>query len=392
MAGVGLVAVALGARTLLSEEPGDPRAGSVVVADGADLEPTGDRPLGIEPIEAPPTRRIEYRIEVGPVGDAVVGVDRVLVDRPFASRLESWDGPEAVGDPASVTVAGFGVLRVEGGGEPVVIEGPPAPAPADDRILAGLPAAVEAGAVELREVREVLGRRCRIVRSADPLAVGDLFASPGPDRFTDTCVDGAGLVLEEVSVSEGQRVQRRVATALDLDPEVDPDLLRTGEANRTTQDGGGFVAELVPGTGAPGPFLESEAPAGFDRRGRYAVIPSQPEAFSDPTRRDEQLTFVSDVFVDGIDVVVLDQGGTLGGIDRFEGARGVEVEVALDGSGTRTGLLTFGRGGTVLLVRLDGGRFVRARGTVAPEVLVDLLESLEQVDDGGELTLVEPRG
>ncbi len=93
------------------------------------------------------------------------------------------------------------------------------------------------------------------------------------------------------------------------------------------------------------------------------------------------------MFVDGTEVVVLDQGGTLGAVDPFPGLDGVPVDV--DGLGPAT--LTYGIAGASVVVDLGEGRFVRARGTVRPGVLLDLLAGLEEVA-GGELRLLDPAG
>lgn len=364
---------------LLSSDGADPRAGS---------SPVDDPDADVQPVPPPDRYRIDYRVEVGPAGEALVSADRLLVERPFASRLETYGGPEPDGEPVSVEVAAFGRLRAQSETAPdaVVLAVPPAPGRSDTRILDALPAALADGAVEAREVRTVLGRRCRVHRSAFPLAVGDLVTAPSAQDHTDTCIDGAGLVLEEVSVADGARVSRRIAIDVELDPDLDEELFAVGEPTLDADEGGGFLAELVPGSRAPGDFHEPAGPPdGFELRGRYAVVPPQAENFGDDTRRDQRRTFVSDVFVDGADVVVLDQGSTLGNVEPFQGLQGTTVEI----EGFEEGTLTYGRGGPVVLVRLGHGRFLRARGTVEPEVLVALLESLERVE-GGVLQLLDP--
>lgn len=377
--GLVVLALAAGMWLLPADDDADSRDGSVAV-DDADAE--------VPPVRPPDRYRIDYRVEVGPAGEALVSSDRLLVDRPFSSRLETYAGPEPAGAPVSIEVATFGRLRARSETAPddVVLAVPPAPGRSDTRILDALPAALADGAVEAREVRTVLGRRCRVHRSALPLAVADLVAAPSEQDHTDTCIDGAGLVLEEVSVADGARVSRRIAIDVELAPDLDEQLFTVGEPTLDTDEGGGFLAELVPGSRAPGEFHEPAGPpSGFELRGRYAVVPPQAENFGDDTRRDQRRTFVSDVFVDGADVVVLDQGSTLGNVEPFQGLRGTTVEI----EGFDEGTLTYGRGGPVVLVRLGHGRFLRARGTVEPEMLVELLESLEQVE-GGELELLDP--
>lgn len=376
---LGLLAVAVVAVLLVRDGGGrDLRTGSVA---------TGEEP-GLFPAPDPPERyRVDYRVEGLGGDDRVVSTDRLWVRRPFESRLESFDGAEVQGEPSSVQVGAFGALRAEGDQDTeVVVAVPPGPPASDTRVAAALAEAHDDGRFELRERREVLGRPCQVIRSATDLASGDL-APPGEENYADTCIDERGLVLEELLVVDGQALLRRVAVDLDLDPDLADVSFAGGEQTVSTEEGGGFLGETEPDSRAPGPFFEPTAPEGFDRLGRFAVIPAQHENFTDITRRDHRLTYVSDVFVDGPSVVVFDQGGTFGDVDPFPDLAGVAVEV--DGLGTAT--LSYGRSGPVLVVPRGHGDFLRARGTTSPAVLLDLLEDLEEVE-GGELRLLDDEG
>lgn len=371
-----LVVAAAGAASWVVSRPGDDadqRIGSVRLDEAPGLFEVA------EPLAA---YRIDYRVESSGSGDVVVTSDRLIVRRPFDARLESYSGPAPTGEPSSVQVESFGALLADGAGsEEVVVAVPPGPPGADTRVVAELAAALEDGRFELGERREVLGRTCQVLRTASLLATSDL-APPAADDHAETCIDADGLVLEELLVVDGARLLRRVAIDVDVDPEVDDRSFETGDQTVPADSGGGFLAETEPDSRQPGPFYESVPPEGFERLGRYVVIPPQQENFTDPLRRGNRLTYLSDVFVDGASVVVLDQGGTFGGVDPFPDRQGLEVEV--DGLGT--GLLSYGRNGPTLLVPREGGKFLRARGTVAPGVLVDLLEGLDEVE-GGELRL-----
>lgn len=354
------------------DEP-DLRAGSTALDETPALFDVAD------PLDS---YRIDYRVESHGGEDLVVTSDRLLVRRPFESRLETYDGPAPEGRPSSIQVESFGALFAEGAGsDEVVVAVPPGPPGADTRVEVTLADALQDERFELGERREVLGRTCQIVRTATLLASGDL-AQPSEQDRAETCIDEAGLVLEEVLYLEGSVLLRRVAIDLELDPGFDEDSFTTGAQTVPVESGGGFLAETEPDSRQPGTFFESRVPRGFERRGRYVVIPPQQENFTDPLRRGNRLTFLSDVFVDGPSVVVLDQGGTFGGVDPFPDRQGVELEI--DGLGTV--LLSYGRSGPTLLLPRDGGKFLRARGTVEPDVLVALLEGLEEVE-GGELRL-----
>lgn len=344
-------------------------------------------PAGLlEPQEAPAAYRIDYRVEAYGGDEPVVTSDRLWVRRPFESRLEVYDGPEPSGRPSAVQVGSLGGFRAEGDRrEAVVVAAVPGPPASDVRVAPALPDALARGRVELVEWRTVLGRRCHIVRSAAPLATAELGAPERDGEHTDTCIDATGLVLEELVVDGGRPLLRRVAIDLEVAPDVDAVSFETGEHTLEVDQGGGFVAETEPRSRVPGRFFEATAPAGFQRAGRFAVVPPQPDRFGDVRRRGERVTQISDVFVDGADVVVLDQGGTLGGVDPFPDLDGVAVDV--DGFGEAS--LGHGLAGSRIVIVLGEGRFLRARGTVAPDVLLDLLEALDEVP-GGELRLLEP--
>lgn len=371
-----LVCVAGAAATawfVFADDEADPRAGSTRLDEA---------PALFEVDEPPESYRIDYRVESSGSGDVVVTSDRLIVRRPFESRLESYSGPAPTGAPSSVQVESFGALLADGAdSEPVMVAVPPGPPGSDTRIAAALEAALDDGRFELGERREVLGRTCQVVRTVTLLATGDLAPPAGQDH-AETCIDADGLVLEEVLIVEGSALLRRVATEVEVDPDLEDASFEVAEQTVPVESGGGFLAETEPGSRQPGRFFESRPPSGHERLGRYVVIPPQQENFTDPLRRANQLTYLSDVFVDGASVVVLDQGGTLGGVEPFPDPQGVEVD--LDGLGT--GLLSYGRTGPSLLVPREGGKFLRARGTVEPAVLIELLEGLEEVE-GGELRL-----
>src|SRR5207247_7133823 len=74
--------------------------------------------------------------------------------------------------------------------------------------------ALGAGVIERREQREVAGRRCQVYRSKDTAAGATLAPATDPTRqHADTCIDEAGVVLEEVVVTDGHQSRRRLATS-----------------------------------------------------------------------------------------------------------------------------------------------------------------------------------
>ncbi|HSP03541.1 MAG TPA: hypothetical protein VLR27_08585 [Acidimicrobiales bacterium] len=380
----GVLALLVAGGALLALRAGDdaaagPRSGSELV----DADPT----QLLDPEPAPESYRIDYRVEGHGGDELIVTSDRLWVRRPWDSRLEVYPGATPDGEPDAVQVSAFGGFRADGeDGDAVVVASPPGSATSDVRIAGALVRAVEDGRAELVERRRVAERTCQVVRSATTLATGDLSPATGPDEYADTCIDASGLVLEEVLVSEGEVLLRRIATEVEISPDLDGVSFETGDPTLSVDEGGGFVAETEPGSRVPGRFFEPSTPPGFSRHGRFAVVPAQAENFTEIDRLPQRLTYISDVFVDGPDVIVLDQGGTVGNVDPFPALQGEDVDVAAG-----AGVLTYGLGGPTVIVDLGEGRFLRARGTVAPDLLIELLDGLEEVE-GGELRLLEPAG
>lgn len=368
-----------------SDDEVDPRAGSVALATEPGL---------FDFDQLPDTYRIDYRVE-GFGGDVIItNADRLLVRRPFASRLESYAGPVVDGEPTSTQISDLGAVRVvDDDGERAVVAAAPAPGVSDVRVARSLDDALDDGLFELGERRRVAGRECQVLRTAVGFETADLAPPSSDTDFAETCVDADGLVLEELLVADGEPLLRRVATDVEVGVDLDDELFETGEPSVPTDQGGGFFAEIETDSRPPGAtfYDPGDGPDGLERFGRYAVVPPQAENFTDIERRGQRLTFVSDVFTDGSDLVVLDQGGTLGNVDPFPGLVGVDVDEDLGIDGAERVVLTYGRGGPIVIVTFDDGRFLRARSTGEPDVLIDLLASLEPVE-GGELELVDPPG
>ncbi len=357
---------------------GDERAGSTVV-DAAPAVQVGPSPSAY---------RITYGVESGPPDDRTLSTDVVSVRRPFGSRLETWNGGSTEGEPDSVQVGELGVLSFDSAdSEALIVARPPGPGPSDSRLDATLAAALDAGLVERREVREVLGRRCQVHRSGAPLSAG-AFAPATPDEHADTCVDAAGLVLEERYVIDGEPVLRRIASELELDPELTASDFEVGDQTIPVDKGGGSFLEVDPESRPIGEFRELEdPPTAFSLVGRYAVIPGQAEAFADPTRRGTIVASTADVFTSGPDLLVVDQGATLEGIAPFTADPDAEL-VEVDGVGPMEVLVTPQH----LEVRADlgGGRFLRVFGTVDLDVLVDVAEDLRLTEGDGLVYLDRP--
>lgn len=352
------------------------REGSEEVAGAPDVEVTG----------SPASYRIVYRVE--DVGEEIAyRTDVVSVRRPWESRLESRSGRPPGDEELSTQVATFGQrINRAPGQDPAVIElGPVLPA-SDLRLEPVLGPAVAAGRLERREVREVLGRRCQVYRAGDYLSAAAI-APATTALFADSCVDAAGLLLEEVLFSEGDAIARRVAVEVDESPPLDDDLFPTGEPSVDASKGGGSMQRLVDGTSTPGTFYVADAvPEGFVAVGRWSVVPPQAENFGeDITREGFRRAQVSDVYERGTDVLVLEQGATLQGAPPFE----IDpTNPTVDLGALGTGEVRFSALGNQVRALLPGGKFVQATGTLAPDELAAVLRSL-RATEGTELQVAD---
>jgi hypothetical protein len=249
-------------------------------------------------------------------------------------------------------------------------------APADLRLAAVLPDALENGLLERRERRRVAGRDCQVYRTGQSLRLG-VLEPPTAERFVDACVDAAGLLLEEV---DGDR--RRLAVHVEVGAAVEASAMVVGERTVPVLSGGGAIQELTPESRTPGTFWELGDDLALPAVGRYAVVPPQPDTYSDPSLRSRRTASTTDVLSDGRDVVLVDRGGSLGGEDLLgDAAPGRPVDLGAIGEG----VVVLTAYGAELTVKIGGGQFVRVSGTVPVDDLVAVARGLHEVD-GGELT------
>jgi hypothetical protein len=316
-------------------------------------------------------------------------IEQIWVLRPF----ESVDQSGAV-----TTVYRLGAEVVKNQDNASLVAAAAAPAPNDVRLDSVLSTVMRTGRLLMLGSQTVAGLSCRVFRSAAPLTSGPLpvlsTAKSAANNYVDTCVDGDGLVLEETTVSGGhvteirQALSASVGTAAAATPAFD-----TAAAPTPFDLGGGAFTALTLSSRPPvGPFWQpATSIVGFQHAGRYAVVPSQPQAFSDPASAasgsaglpPSLVSEIDDVWVQGPNTVVLQQGSTIGP-SHFQPPNGGErVDVGALG----TGQLLISATGTTLDIEPDGGsRFLRITGTVPPEVLVGVARSLQLQSPG---TLVD---
>lgn len=350
------------------------REGSGELGGAAVSVDVGSRP--------PDLYRIVYRVENRAGGQMIVGTETLLVRRPFDALSVRKAGPPPGAKEDNRTVNAFGRLRQ---GE-LVLAVPPATAALDRRLDTYVRAASKDGYVQPRETRRVADRPCRIFRLSAPGGIEGLERVRDiEDTYTDICIDAAGLVLEEVGVVEGKLLNRKLATGVDDDPEVPEGAFDTGDPTLDVRQGGGSVRRVTLASRPPGRFWEMrEAPEGLGHEGRYTVVPPQ-TGFDDPTQRQRLIAFTTDVWRDGTDVLIVEQGATLGGSAPFaEDPNAREVRVGALGRGQ----LVYGPSSVEVRVLRDGGRFVRVTGTLEPSELLRSARSLEEVE-GGDLEFLD---
>ncbi len=313
---------------------------------------------------------IVYRVESRAGEKLDVATDDVFVRRPFEARVETSSG----GKQVALTVNGFGRVRTS----TALLAVPPSAAAPDLRPDVFVKEAQAKGYALEREPRRVLGRICRVYRIADDSGSSSFPpVAKTPKSYSDICVDGAGLALENVSFSDGKLLSRRIATRVVENPKLDDKLFDVAGEPVDAKVGGGSVREV---TGMPpGSFWELPGPpGGFVHKGRYAVIPPQ-GALTDPRQRSSIIATIDDVWVNGPDVLIVEQGGTLGGADAFgsdPNARRVHAGSLGDGQ------LSYALRSSEVRVKLKGGHFVIVEGTLAPSRLLAIASSLVKVGGG----------
>lgn len=358
-----LVLIAVGAIAYVLRPSNDRRVGSVVVEG-----------TGFSFADAQPTSYgVTYRAETYSGDDVTYATEELIVRRPFDARLETRRGRPPGGGSVGVTVNSFSRL-VTGNG---VFAVAPSPAALDARPDAYLADAVRAGFAQRRAVRRVAGRLCRVYRTQGSGPLEKLTGAA--DDYSERCFDERGVLLEELTVSDGEPISRRVAVRISQRPRVDDEAFEARDPTLPVDKGGGSVQRLRAGSKPPGDFFEARRdPRGFEHEGRFAVIPPQ-TGFDDPRERGRIVTFTSDVWVAGIDTLIVEQGSTLGGIPVFERAPdGIDVRLGELGRGQ----IVYHSVAVEVRALLEGGRFIRVLGTVPPAELVAFARTLERVEGG----------
>ena len=306
-----------------------------------------------------PEYRIVYRIDDTAGGTRVTTTEEARVRRPFDARIERRNGPPPGGETISVQISRLGRLALPSDGEaPLTLAVPPGLAVTDLRFDPALDWLIDQEVVDTGPRRTIAGRTCAVIRLGAPPATGEpVRYEPGSDDYTDECIDAAGLVLEEVWVSGGTRVRRKVAVEVEWTAGLtEAGLADPGPAIGTDVGGGSFRQIEA------SPFAAYDVP-GHDLAGHFeAAGPEQP------------VPFAVDVWVNGPDAVLVEYGPT--------GSSSGTVSRERDDPDL--GEVTIGYGlrmNEVRYVAADG-QPVRVRGTLRVEQLLEIGRRLQLAADG----------
>jgi hypothetical protein len=334
---------------------------------------------------------VTYRIDDYAAGGHITTTDVIRVDRPFRGRLDSYAGTEPSGPLVGGQVTVFGNLSVPTVGErpSLTLPVPPDIAGNDLRPLPMLEWATERGYLDRRERRSVLGRPCTVYRAGEPVSAGLVTpladGDEGLRNHADACFDDVGLLLEEVWVREDRVLRRKVAVDLDAGPSLGDADFPLSERVASEADGATRLREADPTSRPEGRFWVLDSPPeGFGAPRRYVVVIPDEQTEGGAAQRDprKRIVTVADVYVRGVDVLIVDQGGSVStaqqrpvppAVPRVEaGALAAEGEVGIL-PGFRT---------SEVRAALPGGRFVRVVGTLSPDELVAVAGRLRPEEGG----------
>ena len=362
----------------------------VVVLAGVALWPDDDPPdLALHgelvsetgsllPISAPPaTYKVVYRSEGIVDGDTTVFTEEVTVRRPFDGRVVVRTGaPPGAGVQYDITsVIGRSVDRSDPSA-PAVTAGLPMLSIGDVRLDAALEDLVDDGLFVVRERRSVDGRECQVYRTGTPPQSLTL-TKPTDTDYVDVCVDDAGLMLEELTVVDGDPLQRAVATSVDVAPALtDADFTVEGEP-KSLAEGGSVLTPLDLGVAPePGQWTFAAAPAGYTQQGRYLLTAPDPATSTSTATTvagsvPATVETTVDVWVSGPNAIIVEQGPVAA-----EGNADTSSGHSADLAGLGQGTIVPGAGGNVAVAHPDDGRFVRITATMPEADLVTLVGGL----------------
>jgi len=334
--------------------------------DGPSLDLRAERVAGatgpLAMTATPTSYRVLYRAEAYKDSQATESTEEIRVRRPFDGRVEIREGPPpgTAGQFAGRSTYGTYANYTEGGAAQIADDAPTV-ALGDIRVAASIDELVGQKLFVLGDRRRALGRECQTYRTGSPLQSQKITA-PTPTDYVDVCLDGAGLILEEVTVAKGEVTQRLTATSIELDAALDPTIFAI-EGSRVSADHGSAVVTEVDRAVAPTPgyWALDTVPAGFTHRARSLVTAQKGPSYVD-------------VYVRGIDLVTVRQGLRAAEPDLIDANPGRELELGSLG----TAQLLLRSVGPTLITHPGTDAFVHVTGSVSPADLQAIASGLRR--------------
>jgi hypothetical protein len=325
------------------------------------------------------TYHVTYRVTAS---SGPASTQQLFVRRPFESFEEQIRNGKAF--ITSGIRLGDEILG-GGNGEAMLVHTPMSPVKRDVRLDAVAAEAIRTHRLRIVGTASVLGTKCFVVRSAAPLNSGPLGVLKG-NSYVDSCVDRRSIVLDERTFTKGRLTTERRATSVRRDTKG-ADFKMKGRTIPSSQGGGGVRELTIDSRPSSGPFWDiPSAPAGFVHTARYAVVPSQPQAYQNNLNPfglpGSLVVSIDDVYTRGADAIVIEQGSTVNDA-KFTPPSGTD-KVDL-GSVLGQGQLLLSASASEVDAEPDGGvRFVRVVGTVPPPDLIALARSMTVQPHGTE--------
>jgi hypothetical protein len=318
-------------------------------------------------VTAPPaTYRVTYRVES--MSGSQVLEEQLVVRRPFDLRFRfgdegALDTPllDRIETEQYTTTVETGATSAQRADGALPVLG--------NRFDVTIPDLVERGVYVRRERRQVLGEECTAYRTG---AVVESFvvSRPAAGLYADLCISDDGIVLEEVSVTNGEADLRVIATAVERGPAIgDADFPVATDPGAL--EAGGVESRDLSRTDAPvTPYWRpAGVPAGWTHRARRQIDVAARDVAAGPS--GPATSFV-DVYTRDADVIVVRQGLTGDAPDTISTAQAVDIDLGALGRGQ----LVLGAATATAIVADTNGRFVHVQGTVRVDELRSFASSL----------------
>lgn len=307
----------------------------------------------------PAAYQITYRVDSSATGSTVTTWEVLTVHRPYAASdvVYGTDPGAGVAVPKSASLFDEdGLYTLDGTGAVRKVAGrQPGPAGTDQALGVELDQLVARKLASLEGTRTIAGRRCRVVRFAEPPS-GAIKPLNGADH-DDLCLDHQGLVLGEHWVLRGRVVYDRVATRA-LVGDV-PDPVRTQGAKPLPP--GGKAPTAVDGTDPSAPVKAPPTPSGFQPRPAEVFTLPNPSGVGTAARSTVW------AFTRGADIISVEAGFESGGAFPWDGQPTPTANVQLPIGPATTALRS---DGPEVRIPLGPGRWARVHGTVPLDELV----------------------